>query len=178
MNKKVESKHSILIFGITVITIVLLSIIFQYTLNYNINGNKIENYITQRISKISKENDTNIVVLDKLKTDFGLVILFETSIKNKPIGYAVFKKDAIFNKYYNEDFATYDNRLDYNGDSDALIDLNSENVFKFQDDKIELINSKQNKKRLIKYYVDGILLLIIFIYGLFICIKQLRIKRN
>ncbi|MGK0466245.1 hypothetical protein [Clostridium sp.] len=122
------------------IAVVLLLIIFQYTLLYNINGNKIENYIVHRISKTSKENNANIVVLDKLKTDFGLVVLFETSIKDKPIGYAVFEKDAIFNKYYNEDFATYENRLTYNGDQDAIIDLISENVFKFQDDKIELIN--------------------------------------
>ncbi|WP_291632411.1 hypothetical protein [Clostridium sp.] len=158
-------------FGKIIVTAILLGIILQYTLVYNINGNKIENYIVHKISKTSKENTANIVVLDKLKTDFGLVVLFETSIKDKPIGYAVFEKDAIFNRYGNEDFAIYENR--HNGDQDALVDLSSENVFEIQDDKIELINSKQNKKGLIKYYVNGIIFLISAIYGSYTWIKQL-----
>jgi hypothetical protein len=160
------------------IAVVLLLIIFQYIVVYNINGNKIENYIVNKTSKTLKANTANIVFLDKLKTDFGLVVLFETSIKDSPIGYAVFEKDAIFNRYGNEDFAIYENRLTYNGDKGALVDLSSENVFEFQDDKILLINSKQNKKGLIKYYVISIILLIIAIYSSYICIKQLIRNKN
>ncbi|MCT4619702.1 MAG: hypothetical protein N4A62_09985 [Marinisporobacter sp.] len=179
MYKKMRNNYNRLKSGIIFMILGLVLVGFQYTFIYNINGNNVENYITQQIREETKKTfEININVIDKLNTEFGLIVLFKTTIEEKPIGYAVFEKDAILNRYSNEDFALYENKLDYNGDSDALIDLTSDNVFKFKNDKIELINSKHTNKRLIKYYVIKLVSCISIVYGLFIFLRVLIRKKN
>lgn len=173
MKLKDDSKKYSPILGMIFILAGFTLIFFQYIFIYNINDNDIEKYISQRITKVTEDLDVNAVVIDKLRTEYGLVVLFHTNVDKNPIGYAVFEKDAIFNRYDNEDFALYDNRIDYNGDMDALIDLNSGNVFQFVDDEIILINSQYNNKALIEYYLSIIIGIIAIAYGLVI---QLRVQ--
>ncbi len=159
-HKKKQSK-----IGVFFILVGFFLIFFQYFFVYTINENDINQYMSQRISNVIEDVDIKIDVIDQLRTEYGLVVLFQTNVEEKPIGYAVFEKDAIFNRYVNEDFALYNNRITHNLDTDVLVDLNCGYVFQFVDDKIVVVNTQPMNKPLIKYYILIVIAILAIAYG-------------
>ena len=153
--------------AIVIIVICVGIILLQYFAIYNISGNNIEKFITKQIIREVDVSDCEVRVIDDIKTKYGLVVLFETDVKEKPIGYAVFEKDRFLDRYYSEDFALYDDRATYINDSDALIDLKNDTVFQFANDEIKILNSKSSNKGLIKYYFYIVGVISGIIYGIF-----------
>ncbi len=168
MNNEYKSRQAIIV-GLGFILIGVFLIVFQYISIYNIRDT--DRYIVENLKNTSKMRNAEITVIDELKTDYGLVVLFETSVKDTPIGYAVFEKDGLLNRYNNEDFALYNNPTDYFGDMDALNDLKSKNVFKFDDKEVILVSSIDNTYGVVEYYCSILVVVLSFVYGVRICLK-------
>ncbi|BES65758.1 hypothetical protein SANA_21970 [Gottschalkiaceae bacterium SANA] len=137
--------------GIFFILLGVFLIFFQYFIVYNINGKDINQFVSKQINMEKEDVDIQVDVIDQLRTKYGLVILFQTNLDEKPIGYAVFKKDAIFDRYGNEDFVLYGNRITHNGDRGILVDLNHGYVFQFIDNEIIVISDHDLTSGLIRY---------------------------
>ncbi|MCY6369171.1 hypothetical protein [Clostridium ganghwense] len=153
--------------AIVIIVICSVAMLLQYFVIYNISEHNIEKYITKKIKSDVGISEFEVMLIDDIKTKYGLVVLFETDIQEKPIGYAVFEKDGFLDRYFNEDFVLYDDRDSYIKDSDALIDLKNKTVFQFANNEIKILNSKSSNKELIKYYSYIVLVIVGVIYGIF-----------
>lgn len=90
--------------GVSFVLLGLFIIVFHYFFTYNINESKIEELIKREVIKEIKGLKDNIEIIDKLKTKYGLVVLFKVSSNKERIGYLVLKKDGILNRYYKEDY--------------------------------------------------------------------------
>jgi len=168
MNNEHNNRQSTIV-GLGFILLGVSLIVFQYISIYNIRDT--DHYIVEKLNDTTIMRNAQITVLDELKTDYGLVVLFETTVKDTPIGYAVFEKDGLLNRYSNEDFALYDNPTDYYGDMDALSDLKSKNVFQFDDKEVILVSSIDNSHGVVKYYCSILVVVLSLVYGIRICLK-------
>ncbi|QZY56918.1 hypothetical protein [Crassaminicella profunda] len=153
--------------AIVIIVICSVAMLLQYFVIYNISEQNIEKYLTKKIKSDVGISKLEIRLIDDIKTKYGLVVLFKTDIQEKPIGYAVFEKDGLLDRYFNEDFVLYDDSDSYIKDSDALIDLKNQTVFQFANNEIKILNSKSSNKELIKYYSCIVLVIVGVIYGVF-----------
>jgi hypothetical protein len=178
MHKRNDHKKNKSNGGMFFILLGVFLIFFQYFFVYNINEKDINQFVSQQINMAKEDVDIQVDVIDQLRTKYGLVVLFQTNLDEKPIGYAVFKKDAIFNRYGNEDFVLYGNRITHNGDRGVLVDLNRGYVFQFIDDEIIVINDHDLTSGLIRYVLLWVTAFLAIAYGFVIRQRSQRRLKN
>lgn len=174
MKSKNKNKY-IKIIGI----LIICGLLYNYIFFYDVSDDGFIEAIKNQIHKKSESYDAKIDTLDQFRSKYGAVILYKTRVKEIPAGYAIFKKDFLFNQYHLDEIHFYESIDDYKNDSDVLLDYDKNYIFKFDANSILIVNIEdQNYIRNIADQFKGDFALVIALILLIYLEKKNRKKMN
>ena len=163
--KKIIKIWIYILFLISIIT--LISIIYKNFFLFNIEMTDPLTIIQNTIGNKSEYdvNKNELRLIDKYELKYGLIILFETEDKSKPIGCITLEKNAIFNRYKVNNYKLYNNYRDLNKHVSLLKTYDNIYTYEVVQGKIKLLSSESVLIRSIFIiFVSPIILIIAIIY--------------